>query len=102
MPKARHRSLTLGLELRELTMHNLAVDDDWFEVAELILALALLVPATKEVDALLNRVTLHTIIPMLDQIERTYLALEHLLRILLSQPCVDYAAAGTLDERGHA
>ena len=102
MTKARHRSLTLGLELRELTMHNLAVDYDWFEVAEFVLALALLVPTTEEVDALLNRVTLHTIIPMLDQIERTYLALEHLLRILLRQLCIDYAAAGTLDERCHA
>ena len=83
-------------------MHNLTVDDDWFEVAELVLALALLVPATEEVDALLNRVTLHKIIPMLDQNERTYLALEHLLSIFLRQPCVDYAAAGTLDKWSHA
>ena len=37
MTESRGRRLTLGFDSGELTMHNFAVNDDWLEVAQLVL-----------------------------------------------------------------
>ena len=58
MTKACDRGLPLDLKLHELSMHHFIVDNYWFEVSELVLKLAFLVFATKEVDTVLNRVRL--------------------------------------------
>ena len=50
--------LTLGFDSRELAMHHLSVNHDGLKVAQLVLKLALLVLAAKEVDSLLDCITL--------------------------------------------
>ena len=52
----------MGFDSGELAMHNFSVNDDWFEVAKLILQLTLLVLAAKEVNSFLDSVTLHKFI----------------------------------------
>ena len=58
MAKSRSRRLTRGFDGGELSMHDLSVDDDRFEVAQLVLQVTFLVLTSKEVDAFLDRIAL--------------------------------------------
>ena len=54
MAKARRGRLTLTLYLNKFTMHNLTIDHHRLEISQLVLELALLILAAKEVDSLMN------------------------------------------------
>lgn len=58
MTKPCNRRLPLDFKLHKLSVHHFIVDDYWFKVPELVLKLAFLVLATKEVYAFLNCVRL--------------------------------------------
>ena len=55
VPKSRAwRRASSRLKQSEFTMHNFAVNDNWFEVAQLVLELSFLVFASKVVNSVLN------------------------------------------------
>ena len=58
MTETSDRRRPLNLQLREFTMYNLSVDNDWLEVSQFVLQLTLLIFTSKEVDSFLNRVAL--------------------------------------------
>ena len=60
MAKARRGRLTLTLYLNKFTMHNLTIDHHRLEISQLVLELALLILAAKEVDSLMHGVALST------------------------------------------
>ena len=58
MAKSWYWRRPLALYLHEFTMNHLAIDNYWFEVAELVLEFSLRIFTSKEVNTILNRVAL--------------------------------------------
>ena len=52
MAKASNRRRPGGLNIDELSMNDLAIDNDWLEVSKFVLQLILLVLAAEEVDSI--------------------------------------------------
>lgn len=66
MAESGSRWRPLHFHRDELTVHNLAIDDDRFKVAQLVLQLPLRVLATKVVNSVQHRVALQPINEKLD------------------------------------
>lgn len=52
--------LSCSLNRDELTLNNLAIDRDWFEITKFIRQFSITLLATKVINAFFDRITLHT------------------------------------------
>ena len=54
MAEARCRRLSLYFELCKLTMYNFSINDDWFEITQLVLELTFDVLTSEEINSFLD------------------------------------------------